>query len=67
MTDDELKLNRRRFLRHSAVAAAATGGVTGIVLWTDAQADDAPLAPPKGLRGGDVGPDDPYPYSDPPP
>lgn len=67
MTDDELKLNRRRFLRHSAVAAAATGTLSGIVLRTDVQADDTPLPTPDRLRDEGAGTDHPYHYSDPAP
>jgi hypothetical protein len=43
MSDDDLKLTRRHFLRQSALSAAVTGGAMGLVLATDAQADE-PLA-----------------------
>lgn len=67
MTDDELKLNRRRFLRHSAVAAAATGTLSGIVLRTDVQADDIPLQALDQIRSNGSGTDHPYHYTDPAP
>jgi hypothetical protein len=61
MSDEELRVTRRRFLRHSAVAAAAAGGLPSIALKTDALAE----APPQGVRP--FGTDDsfPYPYADP--
>jgi len=42
MSEDELKLTRRRFLQHSAMATATSAGACGIVLKTDAlaRADD---------------------------
>ena len=58
MTDDELKLNRRRFLRHSAIATAATGGLASITLRTDVAAQ-APHVPEKDSSGLT---DPPYPY-----
>ena len=36
MSDDERKLNRRVFLQHSAIVSAATAGLCGIALKTDA-------------------------------
>lgn len=62
MSDEEqLKLTRRLFLRHAAVATAATGGLSGIVLRTDAQAQ--PPIQPESTRGG-FGHQQ-YPYTDP--
>lgn len=61
MSDEELKLTRRRFLRHSAVSAAAAGTLPSIALKTDALAQ----VQPQGVRP--FGTDDsfPYPYADP--
>lgn len=62
MSDDELKLTRRRFLRHTAVTTAAAGGLHSIALKTDALAQPGPQ--PFSGRSGD--PDSfPYPYADP--
>jgi hypothetical protein len=36
MSEDQLKLNRRLFLQHTAVAAAATGTWHSVALKTDA-------------------------------
>ena len=38
MSEDELKLTRRRFLQHSAMATAMSAGAYGIALKTDALA-----------------------------
>ena len=42
MSDDELKLTRRHFLRQSAVATA-TGGIAAMVLRTDAAVKSGPV------------------------
>jgi hypothetical protein len=63
MSDDELKLTRRLFLQHSAMATATTAGLYSIALKTDALAQQPqPFAP---LRFGADG-TSPYPYQDPP-
>jgi hypothetical protein len=62
MSDDELKLTRRLFLQHSAIASAMTAGLYSIALKTDALAQ-APAGDPLGFRAD--GPS-PYPYQDPP-
>ncbi len=57
MSDDELKLTRRFFLRQSAIATAMGGGMYCISQKTDALADDdrpVKLEPP--------GDGFPYPY-----
>jgi hypothetical protein len=60
MSDDELKLNRRLFLQHSAMISA-TAGLCGIAMKTDAlvQAEQQQV---KAIRSD--GPS-PYPYLDP--
>ena len=62
MSDDELKLTRRLFLQHSAMASAMVGGAMSIALKSDAlaQAGDQDPAP---FRAD--GPS-PYPYMEPP-
>lgn len=60
MSDDELKLNRRVFLQHSAVLSVATAGICGIAIKTDAMAQ-ADQAEPKKVKSD--GPS-PYPYLD---
>ncbi len=59
MSDEELKLTRRLFLQHAAMATAMTGAVSSIALKTDALAQPTPSA----LTGD--GPST-YPYLDPP-
>ena len=60
MSDEELKLNRRVFLQHSAVVSVTAAGICGIALTTDALAQVA-QAEPKSIRSD--GPS-PYPYLD---
>jgi len=43
MSEDDSKLNRRRFLQHSATASAATAWYS-IAMKTDAMAKDAEMA-----------------------
>jgi len=62
MNDDSLKLNRRRFLRTSAIAAAAGGAAGGITARTDVLAQ----AEPPPLRALEEGDEFNYNYSEPP-
>ena len=62
MSDDELKITRRRFLQHSAMATAMTGGLYSIAMKTDAVARADEVAP-SSFRGD--GPSH-YPYMEPP-
>jgi hypothetical protein len=57
MSDDELKLTRRLFLQHSAMATAMTAGMYSIAMKTDALAQQGQLQP-NFLADGPS----PYPY-----
>jgi hypothetical protein len=59
MSDDELKLTRRLFLQHTAMATAMTAGMYSIALKTDALAQQQ-LTSPKFFADGPS----PYPYMD---
>jgi hypothetical protein len=63
MSDDELKITRRLFLQHSAMATAMTTGLYSIAMKTDALAQAAEDVP-RAAFGSD-GPS-PYPYQEPP-
>lgn len=57
-TEDELQLNRRKFLQFAATASAATAEAFGIAMKTDALAQ---VIEPRSVRhNGDEGM--PYPY-----
>jgi hypothetical protein len=53
MSEDELKVTRRLFLQHSALASAAAAGAYGIVLKTDALARADEGLPVGALSGAD--------------
>ncbi len=61
MSDDESKLTRRMFLKHTAMATAATGAWHSIAMKTDAQQQPPPQAPRAGEETVL-----PYTYHDPP-
>jgi len=66
MSEDELKLTRRRFLQHSAMATAMSAGAYSIAMKTDAlaRADDGlPNAGTKSSREEGM---EPYLYRDEP-
>ena len=60
MSDDELKLNRRVFLQHSAVVSVTAAGICGIAIKTDALADAAQADRKTVISDGPS----PYPYLD---
>lgn len=62
MSDDDLKLTRRYFLQQAAVSSALLGGAAGIVLKTDAAAQDPT---PSAIKGNNEN-GRPYPYVNPP-
>lgn len=61
MSDDELKLNRRRFLQHTAVATAASATWHSVAMKTDALAEQAAESAPRGDDNTII----PYQYSTP--
>jgi hypothetical protein len=62
MSDEELKLTRRLFMQHAAMASAMAGGLHSIALKTDALADAQPSGPLDFRADGPS----PYPYMEPP-
>jgi hypothetical protein len=63
MSDDELRLNRRRFLRHSAAMTAAAAAVATIALKTDALSQGGPAM--DAFLSGTMGDGGIYPYFEP--
>lgn len=61
LPDDELRLNRRLFLQHSAAAAATTAAFYSIALKTDALSRASAVEKVGGGRGDGM----PYPYYEP--
>jgi hypothetical protein len=64
MSEEELKVTRRTFLQHSAVASAASAGACAIALKTDAmaRADETVPAEFQSMSDGIL----PYVYTDEP-
>lgn len=60
MSDEELKVNRRLFLQHSAMATAMSGALYSVAMKTDALAQNVPQTL------GDPVTNLPYPYFQPP-
>lgn len=62
-SDDDLKLNRRRFLEYAAATTAVSASVAAIAMKTDAlaQQQQQPLLTVNGARGDG----ERYPYSNP--
>lgn len=60
MSDDELKLTRRLFLQHAAMASAMTAGWCSIAVTTDALAQEVGPLAEFGADGVS-----PYPYIEP--
>lgn len=63
MSDDELRVNRRRFLRHAAAMSATSAAVVTIALKTDALSQSP--AGTQGVRSGAMGDGGVYPYFEP--